>query len=76
MLNSNLLRQYLLKAYWFFIEGVGENTDLYQQIAEKDHYLMLAAEAGKVLLEKNQELTHHYESLQDDYLRKIEVRHV
>ena len=37
---------------------------------------MLAAEAGKVLLEKNQELTHHYESLQDDYLRKIEVRHV
>ena len=71
-----MLRQYLLKAYWFFIEGVGENTDLYQQIAEKDHYLMLAAEAGKVLLEKNQERTHHYESLQDDYLRKIEVRHL
>lgn len=49
-----------------------EEGDLYQQLAEKDHYLILAAEAGKVLLEKNQELTNHYQSLQDEYQQKIE----
>lgn len=53
-------------------ECVDDGSDLYQQLAEKDHYLMLAAEAGKVLLEKNQELTNHYENLHDDYQQKIE----
>lgn len=35
---------------------------------------MLAAEAGKVLLEKNQELQDQYQRLQEEYLQKVEVR--
>ncbi|XP_065663458.1 bicaudal D-related protein homolog [Hydra vulgaris] len=46
--------------------------DVYQQIAEKDHYLLLAAEAGKVLLEKNKQITNYYQRLQKEYLHKIE----
>ena len=60
-----------------FTLGLGiveESADIYTQLAEKDHYLMLAAEAGKVLLEKNQELEVQYEALHTEYLHKIEVR--
>ena len=56
------------------IEFVGEDKSVYQELAEKDHYLLLAAEAGKVLLEKNQELSEQYSKLQGDYMHKIEVR--
>lgn len=50
----------------------GEDRNIYQELAEKDHYLLLAAEAGKVLLEKNQELSEQYSRLQEEYLHKIE----
>eukprot|EP00111_Clytia_hemisphaerica_P019736 TCONS_00058240-protein len=49
------------------------DSSVYQELAEKDHYLMLAAEAGKVLLEKNQELSDQYSRLQEEYLHKIEA---
>lgn len=56
-----------------FSEYCGEDKNVYQELAEKDHYLLLAAEAGKVLLEKNQELSDQYSKLQDEYMHKIEV---
>ena len=58
---------------FIFIEFRGDQRNVYQELAEKDHYLMLAAEAGKVLLEKNQELSEQYSRLQEEYLQKIEV---
>ena len=56
-----------------FSECDDEEIDIYEQLAEKDNYLILAAEAGKVLLEKNQELTTNLEALQEEYAHKIEV---
>lgn len=63
-------------AHLFLSDCQEEEIDIYQQLAEKDHYLILAAEAGKVLLEKNQELTKHFEALQEEYHHKIEVRFI
>ena len=50
------------------------DDDLYAQLAQKDQDLILAAEIGKSLLEKNEELTKANEKLTEDYSQKIEVR--
>lgn len=47
--------------------------DLCTQLAQKDKDLILAAELGKALLEKNQELQHRYEQLNEEYMLKVEV---
>ena len=47
--------------------------DIHKQLSEKDTCLTLAAEAGQVLLEKNQELKRQFDSLQEEYIRKIEI---
>ena len=50
-----------------------ENADIYQQLARKDKYLALAAEAGKTLLEKNRKLESTIEYLNMEMMQKIEV---
>ena len=50
-----------------------ENADIYQQLARKDKYLALAAEAGKKLLEKNRKLESTIEYLNIEMMQKIEV---
>ena len=55
---------------------VGVDVDvheLYTQLAQKDRDLMLAAELGKALLEKNEELSLKYEQLNEDYSHGNEV---
>lgn len=51
----------------------GDEDDIYRQLAQKEKDLLLAAELGKALLEKNEELTQKYELLQEDYSQVVEV---
>lgn len=52
----------------------GSEDDVYAVLAQKEKDLLLAAELGKALLEKNEELTQKYERLQEDYAQHAEVR--
>lgn len=47
--------------------------DLLVQLARKEQDLMLAAELGKELLDRNEELTLANERITEDYTRKLEV---
>lgn len=55
------------------LEGDDDN-DIYRQLAQKEKDLLLAAELGKALLEKNEELSRNYELLQEEYSTVVEVR--
>lgn len=48
--------------------------DVYAQLAQKEKDLMLAAELGKALLEKNEELTQMYKRLKKEHSEQVEVR--
>lgn len=48
-------------------------SDVYAQLAQKENDLILAAELGKALLEKNEELKKHNDVLSEDFALKIEV---
>ena len=50
-----------------------DDDDVYQQLAKKDKFLALAAEAGKTLLEKNRNLESTIEYLNAEMNQKIEV---
>lgn len=54
-------------------EENNEEQDLYVMLAQKEKDLLLAAELGKALLEKNEELTQKYERLQEEYSQQAEV---
>lgn len=47
--------------------------DVYAQLAQKEKDLILAAELGKALLEKNEHLHSTNERLSEDYTLKLEV---
>jgi hypothetical protein len=51
----------------------GGEEDVYSQLAQKDRDLTLAAELGKALLERNQELQRKHEKMVDGYTHKLEV---
>lgn len=56
--------------------GNGDSVDpqdLIVQLARKDQDLILAAELGKELLDRNEELTLANERITEDYTRKLEV---
>ena len=59
-------------------EGEGDNkkpeVDIYKVIQEKEHDLVLAAELGKVLLDKNEEISQIREKIVLDYTQRLEVR--
>ena len=48
--------------------------DIYAQLAQKEKDLVLAAELGKALLGKNEDLARQNEKLQDDFSQRLEVR--
>lgn len=50
-----------------------EDMDVYAQLQQKEKDLILAAELGKALLEKNEELTKQFKELTEESNRKIEV---
>lgn len=48
-------------------------VDVWAQLQQKESDILLAAELGKALLEKNEELVKQHEKLIEDYSMKIEV---
>lgn len=50
-----------------------EELDIYGQLALKEKDLILAAELGKALLERNEELSRANEKITEDYTSKLEV---
>lgn len=47
--------------------------DVWTQLQQKENDLVLAAELGKALLEKNEELKKQQEALVEEYSKKLEV---
>lgn len=54
--------------------GANNSEDLWSQLQQKEADLVLAAELGKALLEKNEELKKQQDAIVDEYSRKLEVR--
>ena len=54
--------------------AIGHSQDVYAQLAQKEKDLVLAAELGKALLTKNEDLAMQNEKLQDDFSQRLEVR--
>ena len=50
------------------------SLDVYAQLAQKEKDLVLAAELGKALLGKNEDLVRQSEKLADDFSQRLEVR--
>ncbi|XP_039280783.1 bicaudal D-related protein homolog [Nilaparvata lugens] len=55
------------------LEPSADPEDVYAQLQQKEQDLMLAAELGKALLEKNEELSRQNERLAEEYSQKLEV---
>lgn len=53
--------------------GMTEEDDIYSQLAQKEKDLLLAAELGKALLERNEELSKNNEALQEELTQRTEV---
>ncbi|XP_055331447.1 LOW QUALITY PROTEIN: BICD family-like cargo adapter 1 [Paramacrobiotus metropolitanus] len=53
-------------------DGSAAGSDLYTQLQQKERDLLLAAELGKALLERNEELTKRQDVLSKDYAARIE----
>lgn len=49
------------------------NEDVWTQLQQKESDLLLAAELGKALLEKNEELKKEQEHVADEHSKKVEV---
>lgn len=54
----------------------GDNLNVYQQLAQKEKDLILAAEVGKALLERNEDLTLANEKITEEYSHKLEVKKI
>lgn len=54
------------------LENEPDPSDVYAQLQQKEKDLILAAELGKALLEKNEELSRHNERLAEEYSQKLE----
>lgn len=53
--------------------GTPNDQDLWAQLQKKESDLLLAAELGKALLEKNEELAKQQEKIIEEYSKKLEV---
>lgn len=55
------------------LEPTADPEDVYAQLQQKEKDLILAAELGKALLEKNEDLSRQNERLAEEYSQKLEV---
>lgn len=53
--------------------GASEDMDVYAQLQQKEKDLILAAELGKALLEKNKELDKQIKEVTEESSKRIEV---
>lgn len=56
--------------------GGHAEQDLWSQLEKKEADLLLAAELGKALLDKNEELMRQQERIMEDYSTKLEVSRI
>lgn len=78
MTREKMKPKYDLEDYIYDVESrslepSADPEDVYAQLQQKDKDLILAAELGKALLEKNEELSRANERLAEDYSQKLEV---
>lgn len=84
MLRDKMKPKYALEDYIFEMESrsleaanagqsAEEEPDVYSQLQQKEKDLILAAELGKALLEKNEELSRQNEIIAEEYSQKLEV---
>merc|ERR1719245_1319910 len=82
-LGSDAMGGYSLEDYIYSLEarGSGDRTsnnnihseiDIYNQLQQKERDLILAAELGKALLEKNEDLSKQNEKIAEDFSQKLE----
>jgi coiled-coil domain-containing protein 64 len=50
-----------------------EDLDVYAQLQQEEKDLILAAEPGKALLQKNEEISQQNEKIAEDYSQQLEV---
>ena len=50
-----------------------DDPDVYAQLAQKEKDLVLAAELGKALLEKNEDLSRQNEKIAEEFSQRLEV---
>lgn len=55
------------------VDERGTFEDVWNQLQQKESDLVLAAELGTLLLEKNNELQRQYDATVDDFTKKLEV---
>ena len=81
-LGSDAMGGYSLEDYIYSLESRGERVsnnnihsdpDVYGQLQQKERDLILAAELGKALLEKNEDLSKQNEKIAEDFSQKLEV---
>ena len=82
-LGSDAMGGYSLEDYIYSLESRGDRVsnnnihsdpDVYGQLQQKERDLILAAELGKALLEKNEDLSKQNEKIAEDFSQKLEVR--
>lgn len=66
------LEEYVMERSRDGIDG-GQEPDVWSQLQQKESDLLLAAELGKALLEKNEELKKEQERVVEEYSKKLEV---
>jgi len=80
-LGSDAMGGYSLEDYIYSLESRGErgtnnnihsDPDVYGQLQQKERDLILAAELGKALLEKNEDLSKQNEKIAEDFSQKLE----
>jgi coiled-coil domain-containing protein 64 len=57
----------------FSVSSLDPDEDIYVLLAQKERDLLLAAEIGQALLEKNEELSKQNEKIAEDFSKKLEV---
>lgn len=78
MHRDKMKPKYALEDYIYDVESrslepSADPEDVYAQLQQKEKDLILAAELGKALLEKNEELSRQNERLAEEYSQKLEV---
>ena len=67
------LEDYIYEMESRSLEPSADPDDVYAQLQQKEKDLILAAELGKALLEKNEELSRQNEKIAEEYSQKLEV---
>lgn len=67
------LEDYIFDVQSRSLEPSADPQDVYALLQQKEKDLILAAELGKALLEKNEQLSRQNEKLAEDYSQKLEV---